>query len=41
MILTLIFSINKDIIQIYDNKNIQFFGQDLIDITLEASRSIR
>ena len=38
--LSLIFSIDKDVIQIYNDKNIKLFCQDLIDITLEASRSI-
>ena len=41
MILALIFSINKDIIQINNNKNIEFLDQDLIDVALEAGWSVR
>ena len=31
-----ILSINQDVIQVNNHKNVKFFGQDLIDITLEA-----
>lgn len=41
MILVRIFSINKDIIQIYDNKNVKLFGQNLIDIILKSDQGIR
>ena len=41
MILALIFSVEEDVIQVYNNKDIKFFWQDLIDITLEASLSVR
>ena len=34
--MVLILGVDEDIIQIYNNKNIKFFSQDLIDITLEA-----
>ena len=33
--------IDQYIIQIYDNKNISFFSQNLINVSLECSRSIR
>ena len=35
-----VLGIDKDIIWINNNKNIKFFDQDLIDITLETSRCI-
>ena len=38
--LTLIFSVDEDVIQIHDDKNIGLFCQNLIDIALEASRSV-
>ena len=41
MTLAQIFDINKDIIQINNNKNIKLLGQDFIDITLEACRYIK
>ena len=34
--LACIFSIDQDVIQVDDHENIEFFGQDLINITLEA-----
>ena len=40
MTTALIFSINKDVIQIYDDKDIELFCQDLIDVILEADRSV-
>ena len=39
--LTLIFGIYKDVIQIYNDKNIELFGQNLVNIGTEAGRSIR
>ena len=35
-----ILDINKDIIQVKNDKNVKIFGQDLIDITLKAHRYI-
>ena len=35
-----IFDIDKNVIQINNNKDVQFFNQNLIDITLEARQSI-
>ena len=35
-----IFSINKNIIQIYNNKDIKFFYKDLIDIVLKSYQNI-
>ena len=40
VILALILSINKDVIQVHNDKNINFFYQDLIDVTLEAGRGV-
>ena len=31
-----IFGVNQDIIQINNHKNVEFFGEDLIDVTLKA-----
>ena len=39
--LILILNVDEDVIQVYDDKDIELFCQDLIDITLEAGRSIR
>ena len=36
-----IIGIDEDVIQGNNDKNVKFPGQDLIDITLEASQSIR
>lgn len=36
-----VFSVDQDIVQIYDHKDVKLFGEDLIDIALEASWSIR
>ena len=41
VILAFIFGVNKDVIQVNNYKNIEFFGQDLIDVALKAGRSIR
>ena len=41
MVLALVLSINEDIIQIYNNINIEIFGQDLIDVSLKAGRNIQ
>ena len=40
MTFALVVSVNEDVIQVYDNKNIKLLGQDLINIPLEARRSI-
>ena len=37
MSLASIFGIDQDVIQVNNHKNVKFFGQDLIDIILEAS----
>ena len=41
MWLAWIFGIDQYVIQIYGNKNIQLFSQNLVDISLEYSRSIK
>ena len=38
--LTLILSVDEDVIQIHYNKDIKLFCQDLVDIALEAGRSV-
>ena len=38
---SLVFDVDKDIIQKYDNEDIKVLSQDLINITLEVSRYIR
>ena len=38
--LAFIFDINQNVIQVDNYKNVKFFGQDLIDITLEAGRYV-
>ena len=35
--LAFIFSVNQDVIQADNNKNIEFFGQNLIDVALEVA----
>ena len=40
MALAAIFGVNEDVIQVNNDKNIELFGQDLIDIALEAGRSV-
>ena len=35
--LTLILSVDEDVIQIHNDKDIELFRQDLVDIALEAS----
>ena len=39
--LTLILSVEENVIQIYNNKDIEPFCQGLVDIALEAGRSVR
>lgn len=41
MALFKIFSINQNVIQIYNNKYIKLFGQDLIDVAMEAGQRIK
>lgn len=41
MLLALVFDINEDIIQVYNNKNFEFLSQNLIDIAMEAVQSIK
>lgn len=36
MDLSRILNINKDIIQVYHNKNINFFDQDLVNIAMKT-----
>ena len=38
--LTLNLSVDEDVIQIYDDKDIELFYHDFVDIALEAGRSI-
>ena len=40
MTLTLILSVDEDVIQIHNDEDIELFCQDLVDIALEAGRSI-
>ena len=40
MALSFIFSIDKNFIQIYNNKNIKLFCQNFIDITLKTCQSV-
>ncbi len=37
MVFYLVFDINKNIVQVYNNKNIELFCQDLIDIFLKSA----
>lgn len=41
MELARIFSIDQNIFQIYNNKNIKLFDKDLIDIALKSGRNIK
>ena len=40
MALAFILRVNQDVIQVNNGKNIEFFGQNLVDVALEAGRSI-
>ena len=40
VVFALIFGVDKDIIQIYTDKNIEFFHEDLIDVALKYYRSV-
>ena len=40
MSLTYIFYVDQDVIQVTNHKNVKFFGQDLMDITLEAGEYV-
>ena len=40
MIFFFILSINKNIVQVYNNKNVELFRQDFVYITLENGRYI-
>ena len=37
---SLVFGIDEDIIQIYNDKDIEFFYKDLMDVALECCRSV-
>ena len=39
--LACIFGVDQDVIQVNNHENVEFFGQDLIDVTLEASWCVR
>ena len=39
--LSRILNIDQYVIQIYNNKNIKLFSQNLVDVSLEGGRSIR
>ena len=41
MTLVRIFTIDKNVIKVINNKDVKFFGQNVIDITLKACRSIQ
>ena len=38
--LAFILSVNQDVIQVDNNENIEFFGQNLVDVALEAGRGV-
>ena len=40
MILTIIFGVNQDVIQVNNDKNIKVVDQNLIDIALKVGRSV-
>ena len=40
MAFSLIFDVDKDIIQIHNNKDIEFFRKNLIDIALKCCQSV-
>ena len=40
MFFSLAFNVNKNVIKVYDNKNIEFFCQDLINIVLKSGQYI-
>ena len=40
MTVVFIFGVNEDVIQVNNDKNIELLGQDLINIALEAGRSV-
>ena len=40
MALAFILSVNQDVIQVDNDQNIEFFGQNLVDVALEAGRSV-
>ena len=39
--LTCILGVDQDVIQVNNHENVEFFGQDLIDVTLEADWCIQ
>lgn len=40
MAISIIINLNKNIIQIHNNKNVKFLGKDFVNIFLEACQSI-
>ncbi len=38
--LTGVFGIDQNVVQMYNNKHVELLGKDLIDVALEAGRSI-
>ncbi len=40
MLISLALSVDEKVIEVYDNKNVKLFCQDLIDITLKYDRYI-
>ena len=40
MSLALVFSVDENVIEVKNYKNIEFLGQDLVNIALEASRYV-
>lgn len=41
VILASVLDIYRDIVQLYNNRNIKIFDKDLVDITLETGQSVR
>ena len=40
MFLAFIFRVNQRVIQVDNDKNIEFFGKNIIDVALEADQSV-
>ncbi len=40
MLFALAFSVDEDVIEIHYHKNVKFFGQDLVDVTLKRGRCV-
>ncbi len=40
MLFALILSVDEDVIEIHNHKNVELLGQDLVDVTLKRSRYV-